>query len=46
MNPPNLHYTDCCGTCGFSECNYEGEIHCIKFKQWLEVELICDEYEE
>ena len=45
MKPPNLHYVNCCGTCRFSEVNYEGTIYCTKYKKWFDVELICDAFE-
>ena len=45
MNPPNLRYNACCGTCRFARENFEGKVHCTKYKLYNDVEQICDEYE-
>jgi hypothetical protein len=45
-SPPNLCYGKCCGTCKEGSRGYEFDIYCEKYEKWIEVEQVCDDWEE
>jgi hypothetical protein len=47
MNPPNLHYVNCCSACSFAQETIGNlTIYCKKFKQYFDPNQVCDAFEE